>query len=62
MKIKSKDPFKNLVLDEYEQEISDAIEKGKYKSIPLAQREIKKLQRVARYTLKLRGIRLGKNG
>ncbi len=27
-----KDPFKNLVLDKYEQEIEDALERGEYKS------------------------------
>ena len=34
MKNKKFDPFKNLVLDEYEQEIEDALGKGEYVSDP----------------------------
>ena len=34
MKIKKFDPFKNLVLDEYEQELEDALERGEFVSDP----------------------------
>lgn len=34
MKNKKFDPFKNLVLDEYEQEIEDALERGEFVSVP----------------------------
>lgn len=34
MKSKKTDPFKNLVLDEYEQELEDALEKGEFVSDP----------------------------
>lgn len=43
MKIKiPKDPFKNLVLDEYEQEIEDAFEKGDITPIPNQKEEIER--------------------
>ncbi len=34
MKSKKFDPFENLVLDEYEQEIEDALERGEYVNDP----------------------------
>lgn len=34
MKNKKIDPFKNLVLDDYEQEIEDALERGEFVSDP----------------------------
>ncbi|KKQ41971.1 MAG: hypothetical protein US60_C0026G0010 [Microgenomates group bacterium GW2011_GWC1_37_8] len=34
MKSKKSDPFKNLVLDDYEQEIEDALERGEFVSDP----------------------------
>lgn len=34
MRNKKFDPFKNLVLDEYEQEIEDALERGEFVSDP----------------------------
>lgn len=34
MKKKKFDPFKNLVLDDYEQEIEDALERGEFVSVP----------------------------
>ena len=34
MKKKKFDPFKNLVLDEYEQGIEDALERGEFVSVP----------------------------
>ncbi len=46
------DPFKNLQLDSYEQEIEDAIEKGGVKEIPLTKKEKDRLASIARYTLK----------
>lgn len=36
------DPFKNLVLDKYEQEIEDALERGEYE--PVSKEELKKTQ------------------
>lgn len=47
------DPFKNLVLDEYEQEIEDAIESGELKPIPVPKKELAMLKKAAENTLKL---------
>lgn len=48
------DPFKNLVLDEYEQELENALEKGQWKSAGNFQKRKKEVEQVARYTLNLR--------
>lgn len=53
MNKKKFDPFKNLVLDEYEQEIEDAIEAGEFTPIPNQKSEIAKLQKAASNTLNL---------
>ena len=45
------DPFKNMHLDSYEQEIEDAIEKGKVKKIPLTKEDKQRYASIARYTL-----------
>jgi len=47
------DPFKNLVLDEYEQEIEDAIESGDFKPTPIPAKELAMLKKAAENTLKL---------
>lgn len=47
------DPFKNLVLDEYEQGIEDAIEAGEFKPIPVPKKELAMLKQAAKNTLKL---------
>lgn len=44
-------PFKNLKLDPYEQEIEDAIEKGEVKEIPLTKADKDRYATIARYTL-----------
>ena len=49
----SKDPLKNLKLDQEEKEILEAYEKGEFKSIPLTKQDLKKYQEAARYTLRL---------
>lgn len=45
------DPFTNLQLDPYEQEINDAIEQGKVKEEKVTDEEKKRLAGIARYTL-----------
>lgn len=52
MKKKQKfDPFKNLVLDEYEQEIEDALNSGRIKFKPASAALKKKLAEAAKFTL-----------
>lgn len=45
------DPFNNLILDEYEQEIEDAINSGKIKYKPASETLKKKLAEAAKFTL-----------
>jgi predicted DNA binding CopG/RHH family protein len=45
------DPFKNLKLDAYEQEIEDSLKKGEW--VPVSDQQKKALQASARYTLDL---------
>lgn len=45
-------PFKNLQLDPYEQEIEDAIEKGEVKEIQLTKEDKERYAAAARNTLK----------
>lgn len=53
------DPFKNLVLNEYEQEIEDALNSGKLKPVPLSKKLIEKYAAMAKATLaKKRNINL----
>jgi len=40
----NKDPFKNLVLDEYEQELESAFERGEYK--PVSKEEFEKTKKM----------------
>lgn len=47
------DPFKNLVLDKYEQEIEDAIGSGELKPTPVPPKELAMLKKAAENTLKL---------
>ena len=47
------DPFKNLVLDKYEQEIEDAIEAGDFVPVPNQAKEMAMLKKAAENTLKL---------
>ena len=44
-------PFKNLVLDEYEQEIEDALDSGKLKPEPLSKKMIEKYSQMAKESL-----------
>lgn len=37
-----KDPFENLVLDKYEQEIEDALEKGEFIPVPNEKKEMER--------------------
>ena len=46
-----KNPFKNLKLDPYEQEIYDAVESGKIKFRSVTEREKKQWQAIAKNTL-----------
>lgn len=43
----SKNPFDNLILDEYEQEIEDALERGEYESDPNFEESKKMIQKAA---------------
>ncbi len=52
MKQKKFDPFKNLKLDFEEQAIEDAIERGECKTIDNFEKEKKRYQKIAAYTLK----------
>ncbi|KKU87957.1 MAG: hypothetical protein UY17_C0005G0011 [Candidatus Beckwithbacteria bacterium GW2011_GWC2_47_9] len=45
------DPFENLVLDEYEQEIEDALNSGKLKPVPLSKKMIEKYSQIAKESL-----------
>lgn len=47
----TKNPFKNLKLDEEEKEITKAVESGSVRAIPNLKKEIKRLQKAAKYTL-----------
>ena len=47
------DPFKNLVLDKYEQEIEDSIESGDFIPIQVPKKELAMLKKAAKNTLKL---------
>ncbi len=49
----NKNPFKNLKLDAYEQEIEDALEKGELVSVLNQSQRKKELRASARYTLEL---------
>lgn len=51
MKKKRFNPFKNLKLDPYEQEIEDAIEPGEYKEVGDLKEEKKRFAAYARNTL-----------
>lgn len=51
---KNFDPFKNLVLDEYEQEIEDALERGEFVSDPNFAENKKMFQEAARRHIELR--------
>src|SRR3989344_1252179 len=61
-KTKNRDPFKNLVLDDYEKEIEEAFEKGKFvrvenyeetkKMFQEAARNYKELQKTKRISLR----------
>lgn len=54
-----RNPFKNLNLDPEEQEITDAIESGKVRLIPVSKRERKRIQAIAKATLeKTRNINI----
>ncbi|OGG14132.1 hypothetical protein A2773_05275 [Candidatus Gottesmanbacteria bacterium RIFCSPHIGHO2_01_FULL_39_10] len=53
MRKKKFDPFKNLKLDPYEQEIEDAIDSGKFKLVPISEAEKERYAEYARYTLDL---------
>lgn len=46
------DPFKNLVLDDYEQEIEDAIDAGEFISDPIPKNELAMLKKAAENTIK----------
>lgn len=46
-------PYKNLILDSYEQKIEDALEAGKLKPVRIPQKELTMLKRAAENTLKL---------
>ena len=47
------DPFKNLILDKYEQEIEDAIDAGELQPVPIPKKELAMLKKAAENTLKL---------
>ena len=53
MKNKKFDPFKNLVLDEYEQEIEDALEKGEFVSDPNFKKNKKLFEEAAKNFIEL---------
>ena|SRR3989344_7655752 len=52
MKNKRQDPFKNLKLDPYEQEINAAIEKGEYKEVKNMEEEKKRITKVFQAAVK----------
>mgnify|MGYP001605348590 CR=1 FL=1 len=47
------DPFKNLILDKYEQEIEDAVDAGELQPVPIPKKELAMLKKAAENTLKL---------
>ncbi len=47
------DPFKDLVLDTYEQEIEDAINSGEFQPTPISKKELNMFKKAAENTLKL---------
>ncbi len=47
----TKNPFKTLVLDKEEQEITKAVESGRVRIIPNIRKELKRFQKIAKYTL-----------
>lgn len=51
MRLLSKNPFKNLILDEEEREITKAVESGHVRIIPNIRKELKRFQKAAKYTL-----------
>ena len=53
MKNKKADPFKNLILDEYEQEIEDALERGEFVSDPNFKRNKKIFEEAAKRFIEL---------
>lgn len=53
LKSKKFDPFKNLVLDEYEQEIEDALERGEFISDPNFKETKKIFEEAARRHIEL---------
>lgn len=52
-KTKQFDPFKNLVLDEYEQELEDALNRGEFVSTPNFEETKKMFQEAARRHIEL---------
>ncbi len=52
MKNKRQNPFKNLKLDPYEQEINAAIEKGEYKEVKNMEEEKKRITKVFQAAVK----------
>lgn len=50
-KKQSFNPFKNLVLDKYEQEIEDALNNGKMKPVPASKKLIEKYAAIAKASL-----------
>lgn len=57
--MKFRNPFKNLKLDAYEQELYDAVESDKIKFRPVSSLEKKRLQAAAKATLdKIRNINI----
>ncbi|KKQ74525.1 MAG: hypothetical protein US96_C0030G0005 [Candidatus Woesebacteria bacterium GW2011_GWB1_38_5b] len=53
MKKKKFDPFKNLVLDEYEQELEDALERGEFVSDPNFKENKKMFEEAAKRHIEL---------
>ncbi|TSC87937.1 MAG: Uncharacterized protein G01um101416_252 [Microgenomates group bacterium Gr01-1014_16] len=53
MKNKTVDPFKNLILDEYEQELEDALEKGEFISDPNFKKNKKIFEEAAKRFIEL---------
>lgn len=53
MKVKKSDPFENLKLDRYEQEIEDALERGEYVESPNFEETKKMLEEAAKRHIEL---------
>lgn len=51
-------PFKDLVLDKYEQKIENALNSGKLKPVPASKRLIERYAAMAKETLKKKNINL----